>query len=127
MLTDRKIVVVTRKTRLQELKEKYCTVGQAKFYLEHLGETFSDYEEESTLYSNSVAQSISLLKRVGRVQRLERSVLSTYLFSPDDIVVVIGQDGLVANTLKYLNGQPVIAVNPIPTFYDGLLLPFFRS
>lgn len=31
-----------------------------------------------------------------------------------DIVVVIGQDGLVANTLKYLDGQPVIAINPDP-------------
>ena len=30
----------------------------------------------------------------------------------EDIVVVVGQDGLVANTLKYLQGQPVIAVNP---------------
>lgn len=124
MLTDRKIVVVTRKTRLQELKEKYCTLGQAKFYLEHLGESFSDYEEESTLYSNSVTKAVNFLKTVSRVQQLERSVLSTYLFSPDDVIVVIGQDGLVANTLKYLNGQPVIAVNPIPALYDGQLLPF---
>jgi NAD kinase len=124
MLTDRKIVVVTRKTRMQELKEKYCTLGQAKFYLEHLGESFSDYEEESMQYLNSVTKAVSFLKTVGRVQQLERSVLSTYLFSPDDVVVVIGQDGLVANTLKYLNGQPVIAVNPIPTLYDGQLLPF---
>jgi NAD kinase len=124
MLTDRKIVVVTRKTRLQKLKEKYCTLGQAKFYLEHLGESLSDYEEESMQYSNSVTKAISFLKAVGRVQQLERSVLSTYLFSPDDVVVVIGQDGLVANTLKYLDGQPVIAVNPIPSLYDGQLLPF---
>ncbi len=124
MLTDRKIVVVTRKTRMLELKEKYCTLGQAKFYLEHLGESFSDYEVESRQYSNSVTKAISFLKTVGRVQQLERSVLSTYLFSPDDVVVVIGQDGLVANTLKYLDGQPVIAVNPIPSLYDGQLLPF---
>lgn len=127
MFTDRKIVVVTRKTRLQELKEKYCTLGQAKFYLEHLGESFSDYEEESTLYSNSVTKAVGFLKTVSRVQQLERSVLSTYLFSPDDVVVVIGQDGLVANTLKYLNGQPVIAVNPIPTLYEGRLLPFLED
>ena len=39
-------------------------------------------------------------------------------------MVVIGQDGLVANTLKYLNGQPVIAINPEPTRWDGKLLPF---
>lgn len=41
-----------------------------------------------------------------------------------DIVVVIGQDGLVANTLKYLDGQPVIAINPDPACWDGRLLPF---
>ena len=124
MLTDRKIVIVTRKTRLQELKEKYCTLGQAKFYLEHLGESFSDYEEESNLYSIAINQAVDHLKSVARVQVLERSVLSTYLFTPDDVIVVIGQDGLVANTLKYLNGQPVIAINPIPSLYDGKLLPF---
>jgi hypothetical protein len=50
--------------------------------------------------------------------------LPNYQFSPDDIVVVIGQDGLVANTLKYLNGQPVIAINPDPKRWDGRLLPF---
>jgi hypothetical protein len=31
---------------------------------------------------------------------------------------------LVANTLKYLNGQPVVGVNPDPERWDGRLLPF---
>ena len=43
---------------------------------------------------------------------------------PDDIVVALGQDGLVANTLKYLQGQPLVGVNPDPHRYDGVLLPF---
>jgi len=30
----------------------------------------------------------------------------------------------VANTLKYLNGQPVVGVNPDPVRWDGRLLPF---
>jgi len=124
MLTDRKIVVVTRKTRLQQLKEKYCTLGQAKFYLEQLGESFDDYEQESCLYTNAVNKAVSQLKNIGRVQPLERNFLATYLFAPDDLIVVIGQDGLVANTLKYLNGQPVIAINPMPSHYGGQLLPF---
>jgi len=47
------------------------------------------------------------------------------LFAPDALVVVLGQDGLVANTLKYLKGaQPVIGVNPDPARWDGVLLPF---
>ena len=124
MISNRKMVVVTRKTRLEELKQKYCTLGQAKFYLEHLGESFTDYEEENHLYTNVINIAVDYLKTISRVQLLERSVLSTYLFSPDDIVIVIGQDGLVANTLKYLNGQPVIAINPMPSVYEGKLLPF---
>jgi hypothetical protein len=40
------------------------------------------------------------------------------------MVVVIGQDGLVANTAKYVSGLPVIAVNPDIDRYDGVLLPF---
>ena len=39
-------------------------------------------------------------------------------------MVTLGQDGLVANTLKYLNGQPVVGVNPDPERWDGRLLPF---
>lgn len=38
--------------------------------------------------------------------------------------VVLGQDGLVANTLKYLDCQRVVAVNPDPDRWDGVLLPF---
>jgi NAD kinase len=39
-------------------------------------------------------------------------------------MVVVGQGGLVANTLKYLTGQPVVAANLDPQRWDGLLLPF---
>ncbi|MFC6981056.1 sugar kinase [Microbulbifer taiwanensis] len=58
------------------------------------------------------------------MQLLEREFLPNFLFGPQDIVVVAGQDGLVANTLKYLNGQPLLAVNPAPSLFDGQLLPF---
>jgi hypothetical protein len=38
--------------------------------------------------------------------------------------VTLGQDGLVANTIKYLDAQPLIGANPDPRRYDGKLLPF---
>ncbi len=40
------------------------------------------------------------------------------------LVVVIGQDGLVANTAKYVGDLPIVAVNPDPSRNDGVLLPF---
>ena len=124
MFQERKLVLVSRKTRLQGLKEKHCTLGQAKFYIEHLGERFDDYVAEDAMYGESLKVVLMALKQMGRVQLLERSMLDTYLFAPDDVVVVLGQDGLVANTLKYLSGQPLIAINPIPSLFDGVLLPF---
>ncbi len=40
------------------------------------------------------------------------------------LVVVIGPDGLVANTAKYVGDLPIIGVNPDPARIDGVLLPF---
>jgi hypothetical protein len=40
------------------------------------------------------------------------------------VVVVVGQDGLVANTAKYVDGLPIVAINPDPATIDGVLLPF---
>jgi len=124
MNTDRKLILVTRHTRLHELKQKYGTLGQAKFYIEHLGESFEQYEVEDALFWSVQKQVLSFMKATGRVQQLDRSYLPNYRFSRDDVVIVLGQDGLVANTLKYLNGQSVIAINPSPNSYDGVLLPF---
>ena len=61
---------------------------------------------------------------MGRVQTVDRSFLPNFVFAPEDTVVTLGQDGLVANTLKYLDGQPVVGVNPDPERWDGRLLPF---
>lgn len=121
---DRRIVLVTRKTRLQELVERFNIWPQAKFYLEHSGADVSDYMDEHDLYQKRVYEAELALKSLRRFQLLERSFLSSYRFDAMDIVVVIGQDGLVANTLKYLDGQPVIAINPDPARFDGKLLPF---
>jgi hypothetical protein len=55
---------------------------------------------------------------------LDRRYVPNFIFGPEDIVVAIGQDGLVANTLKYLNAQPLLGVNPAPKRWDGVLLPF---
>lgn len=121
---QQRIVLVTRRTRLEDLVARLNTVEQARFYVEHLGADFSDYEAEQAVYRDAVDVAEASLSRFGRVQRLERSLLPNFLFPPDALVVCVGQDGLVANTLKYLDGQPVIGINPDPKRWDGVLLPF---
>lgn len=121
---NQRIVLIVRKTRLDDLTVRFNTIEQARFYIEHLGADFSDYEDEHRTYQQAVQATESALQRFGRVQKLDRSFLPNFLFAPDALVVVLGQDGLVANTLKYLTGQPVIGVNPDPARWDGVLLPF---
>jgi NAD kinase len=120
-----KLVVVTLKTRLEELIERFNTREQAKFYIEHMGLNFADYDREHETYSAAVR----LLRRqfeglLPKMQLIERGFLPNFIFTPQDLVVTIGRDGLVVNTAKYLDGQPIIAVNPDPSRIDGVLLPF---
>jgi NAD kinase len=123
-LTDKKIVLVTRPTRLAELVIRFNTVSQARFYVEHQGADFSDYLREDETYHRALSDAEEALGQMGRVQTVDRSFLPNFVFAPEDTVVTLGQDGLVANTLKYLNGQPVVGVNPDPERWDGRLLPF---
>jgi NAD kinase len=119
-----KLVLVTRKTRLQGLIERFNTRAQAKFYLEHAGLDFADYAAEDETYRRAIDRLEAELDVGLPVQRLERALLSTYQFGSGDLVVAAGQDGLVANTAKYVGAQPLIGVNPDPLRFDGKLLPF---
>jgi NAD kinase len=123
-LTDNKIVLVTRPTRLAELVIRFNTVSQARFYLEHQGADFTDYLREDETYHRALRETQAALAQVGRVQTVDRGFLPNFVFAADDTIVTLGQDGLVANTLKYLDGQPVVGVNPDPERWDGRLLPF---
>lgn len=124
MSSEHRYILVTRKTRLQELIERFNTWPQAKFYLEHNHVDTHDYLHEHDLYQQKINAAETVLRPLGPFQRLDRTFLPNYQFGRNDIVVVVGQDGLVANTLKYLDGQPVIGVNPDPKRWDGKLLPF---
>jgi NAD kinase len=122
--SDRKVVLVTRRTRLEDLIAKYQTLAQAKFYVEHLGADFSDYQKEHQTFLTERRRTVEILENWGRYQVMSRDFLPNFIFAPSDIVVALGQDGLVANTMKYLDGQPMIGVNPDTARYDGVLLPF---
>lgn len=120
-----KLVVVTLKTRLEELVERFNTREQAKFYIEHMGLNFSEYDREHAVYGDAVRR----LRReveglLSKVQFIERGFLPNFIFTPQDLIATIGRDGLVVNTAKYLDGQPIVAVNPDPARIDGVLLPF---
>jgi NAD kinase len=124
MIMYKKLVIVTRKTRLQELVERFNTRSQVKFYIEHAGGDFADYEREDDAYRSSLEVLRRSLDFEMPQQLVDRVLVPTFQFQKEDLVVTLGQDGLVANTAKYVGAQPIVAVNPEPGRFDGILLPF---
>ena len=117
-------IIVKNKTRLELLIERFNTKAQAKFYIERLGGNFNDYEIENEIFQNSL-QSVQLqLSKIIKNKIVERNFVSSFIFSENQLIIVIGQDGLVANTAKYSKNIPIIAVNPDKERFDGVLLPF---
>ena len=119
-----KIVVITRQTRLEALVARYNTRSQARFVIEHSGGDFDLYQQEHETYYAALSHLRRELQKLAKVQVVERDYLPNFLFGADDLVLTVGVDGLVVNTAKYLDGQPLLAVNPDPTHIDGVLLPF---
>lgn len=141
-----RIAVVTRETRLTGVLRRWATVGQAKFVfrrsralvaaenLDNLqaiafseqaaDEDFDFLESEDRTYQDSVQQLVRSLDFGIPVQVIDRQYLPNFDFGLCSAVVVIGQDGLVANTAKYSLDVPIIGVNPDPNQFDGVLLPF---
>lgn len=119
-----RIILIKSKTRLEQLIEKFNSKAQARFYLEHNGGDFSDYEQEHNTFYDSLLGVQKTLTKTLKTTLIEKRFLSSFLFAETDLVVVLGQDGLVANTAKYVGTSPILAINPDPMRYKGILLPF---
>ena len=115
-------IIVRDKTRLEQLIERFNSKAQAQFYIERSQGNFNSYELEHKVFYESLSTLQNIVSRHLKFKIINRSFLATYIFSEKDVILVIGQDGLVANTAKYSNGLPIIGVNPDKNQYDGILL-----
>ncbi|MFN8858279.1 MAG: hypothetical protein ACK50P_22105 [Planctomycetaceae bacterium] len=138
------IALVTRQTRLRQLQHRWGAIGNVQFNmlsnrraqarqqeLEQIRQAeleadaeFSDLQQEDHSYQQVVKQLQGELDFGGAVQMVDRTFLPNFDFSRFEVVVVVGQDGLVANAAKYVGQVPIVAVNPEPSRFDGVLLPF---
>lgn len=121
------VIVVIGKTRLEQLIERFNTKAQARFYIEHAGGNFSEYEAEHDAFKEALDKIIADTSGLVKHKVIERKFLPNFLFSAQDVVVALGQDGLVANAAKYVKQQPLLGVNPDPQRNDGILLPFIKE
>lgn len=118
-----RVVLVHRRTELDELVGRHGTRGQAAFFLSTRGRQLDEVERRHALDAATIRTVGSAAPLDWRRGVVERADLPRFLFAPDDIVVAIGQDGLVANLSRYLDGQPVIGINPDPERNPGVLVP----
>lgn len=114
-------VIVTRHSLLTQLIERHGTFGQAEFFLKTRHERIEPLVEAHERVVEACKVVSAALAPEQRRASVDRDELDRFLFAPDDAVIVVGQDGLVANVAKYLKGQPVVGVNPDPERYDGVL------
>jgi hypothetical protein len=117
-----RIVLVTRPTEIEALIAQHGTLEQGRFVLASQGRSTDDLAQRHQAIKAALATVMGSLPSAWRRVRLDRSDLDRFLFEPDDVIVPVGQDGLVANVAKYLDGQPVIGVNPAPAAYEGVLV-----
>lgn len=118
-----RFVVLTRRTPLVKLLEHHGTLAQARFSLETRGQALAPYEDGHARFESGLARVLEAVPPERRLVRLDREQLDRFLFAPDDVLVVVGQDGLVPNAAKYLAGQLTVGINPDPERYDGVLCP----
>jgi hypothetical protein len=118
-----RVVVVHRRTELDELLARHGSRGQAELFLRTRGRSLETVDERHAAVAAALAEVSAAIPADWRRGVVERAELDRFVFGPDDVVVVVGQDGLVANVAKYLDGQPVIGVNPEPAVNPGVLVP----
>lgn len=115
-------VFVTRETDYELLLARHATRGQAAFFLDTRGQSIDALEERHRHFHAVLQSARAAVPGDWRQALVGRADLDRFLFAVEDVIVVVGQDGLVANVAKYLDGQPVLGLNPAPDMYDGVLV-----
>jgi hypothetical protein len=116
-------VVIHRATELTELVARHGTRQQAGFFLAGRGRDLAELDARHLAQQEALAKVSAAIPLDWRRAVAERNDLDRFVFGPEDLVIAVGQDGLVANVAKYLDGQPVIGVNPEPSRNPGILVP----
>ncbi len=117
-----RVVLVTRPTAYEMLVARHATREQARFFLESRGQSIDELESEHECFGEAQRRVIGSVPQDWRLARVGRADLDRFLFERDDVVVALGQDGLVANVAKYLAGQVVVGLNPDRGSSRGVLV-----
>jgi NAD kinase len=117
-----RVVVVSRRSEYDELLARHSTRAAAAYFLAERGRDLAEVAARHAALQGALTEVGGAIPTAWRRGRVDRDDLPRFLFGPEDIVVAVGQDGLVANVAKYLDGQTVIGVDPEPDRNPGVLV-----
>ncbi|MBK7653118.1 MAG: hypothetical protein IPJ20_23615 [Flammeovirgaceae bacterium] len=72
-------IVVTNKTRLEQLIERFNTKSQARFYIEHALGDFEEYELEHEAFQRSLDTVLKATSRHSKMKLIDRKYLSNFI------------------------------------------------
>ena len=119
-----RFILITRRPRASTIRDAYASARLASFIMGEQGESYEEYEREERKLKEAAFRIKSVAAELGPVLEIERNLLPSTPLGRHDVLIAIGQDGLVANTLRYSADIPILGVNPDPDSYEGTLLPF---
>jgi NAD kinase len=119
-----RVIVVRRETELDRILAVHASAASARFVLERKGISLDAVRVAHAEFLEVLREVRAAIPADWRQATIFRSDVERFVFGPEDIVVAVGQDGLVANVSKYLDGQPVIGVDPAPGVNSGALVRF---
>jgi NAD kinase len=117
-----RVVVVSRRSEYEELLARHSTRAAAAYFLRERGRDLDEVEQRHGALQAALTAVGAAIPGDWRRGHVDRDDLPRFLFAPEDLVVAVGQDGLVANVAKYLDGQPVIGIDPEPGRNPGVLV-----
>lgn len=118
-----RVVLIHRRSEYEEMLMRHGTRQQAAFFLETRGRRIEELGVRHVLTQRAREVVAGAIPADWRRAEIERIDLPHFGFAEEDLITVVGQDGLVANVAKYLTGQPVIGINPEPDRNPGVLVP----
>ena len=118
----RRRAVIVRRPEFDELMDRYSTRGQVEFVLRSRGRTLESVERAHEAHVSALAHVRAGIPDGWASADVERDSLSRFLFAPEDVIVVVGPDGLVANVSKYAGDQTVVGINSVPQSNAGVLV-----
>jgi len=117
-----RVVMVSRRSEYEELLARHSTRAAAAYFLRERGRDLDEVEQRHGALHAALTAVGAAIPTDWRRGHVDRGDLPRFLFAPEDLVVAVGQDGLVANVAKYLDGQPVIGIDPEPGRNPGVLV-----